>query len=109
VRAATGTDASRANCHPFASGTRLFMHNGQIGGYGRIRRRVEAMIDDRLYDGVLVVSEPCDDARGAWEPVDPDTALRIGPDLSVRATRFGAPVRAAPARTLAAPSPSPSH
>jgi len=25
------------------------MHNGQIGGYERIRRRVEAMIDDRHY------------------------------------------------------------
>jgi predicted glutamine amidotransferase len=50
VRAATGTDASRANCHPFGSGPRLFMHNGQIGGYARIRRRVEALIDDRTYD-----------------------------------------------------------
>ena len=33
VRAATGTATSRANCHPFAHGKWLFMHNGQIGGY----------------------------------------------------------------------------
>ena len=38
-----------ANCHPFAAGRHLFMHNGQIGGYDRIRRSVEAMIPDDLY------------------------------------------------------------
>ena len=26
------------------------MHNGQIGGYARIRRRLEAMIPDALYE-----------------------------------------------------------
>ncbi|MCB2055271.1 MAG: class II glutamine amidotransferase, partial [Geminicoccaceae bacterium] len=31
VRASTGTATSRANCHPFAFGRWLFMHNGQIG------------------------------------------------------------------------------
>jgi glutamine amidotransferase len=49
VRAATGTASTRANCHPFASGRWLFMHNGQIGGYGRIKRGLEAMIPDHLY------------------------------------------------------------
>jgi predicted glutamine amidotransferase len=49
VRASTGTATSRANCHPFAHGKWLFMHNGQIGGYDRLRRKLEAMIDDRYY------------------------------------------------------------
>lgn len=49
VRAATGTSTSRANCHPFAHGKFLFMHNGQIGGWPQMRRRVEAMIPDALY------------------------------------------------------------
>ena len=49
VRAATGTATSRANCHPFAHGKYLFMHNGQVGGWGSVRRRVEAMIPDELY------------------------------------------------------------
>jgi len=49
VRAATGTATTRANCHPYAVGRFLFMHNGQIGGYTRIRRRVEALIPDDLY------------------------------------------------------------
>jgi glutamine amidotransferase len=50
VRAATGTATMRANCHPFAQGRYLFMHNGQIGGYARIKRKLEAMLPDRYYD-----------------------------------------------------------
>ncbi len=49
VRASTGTATSRANCHPFAHGKWLFMHNGQIGGYERIRRKIEALVDDEYY------------------------------------------------------------
>lgn len=49
VRASTGTATSRANCHPFAHGAWMFMHNGQIGGYGRLRRSIEALIPDSLY------------------------------------------------------------
>jgi glutamine amidotransferase len=49
VRAATGTGTTRANCHPFTLGRFMFMHNGQIGGYRAIRRRVEALVPDELY------------------------------------------------------------
>ena len=50
VRASTGTSSTRPNCHPFAHGRWLFMHNGQIGGYLQLRRRLEALIPDRYYD-----------------------------------------------------------
>jgi predicted glutamine amidotransferase len=50
VRASTGTASSRPNCHPFGHGRWMFMHNGQIGGYQRLRRRLEAMIPDRYYN-----------------------------------------------------------
>ncbi|MEZ5823949.1 MAG: class II glutamine amidotransferase [Geminicoccaceae bacterium] len=53
VRASTGTATSRANCHPFASGRFLFMHNGQIGGYAGLRRKLEALLDDRYYSARL--------------------------------------------------------
>ncbi|WP_020186641.1 class II glutamine amidotransferase [Methylopila sp. 73B] len=49
VRASTGPATSRANCHPFAYGRWLFMHNGQIGGWPQMRRTVEGMIPDALY------------------------------------------------------------
>lgn len=49
VRAATSGGVSTTNCHPFAHGRHLFMHNGQIGDYAAKRRGVEAMIPDALY------------------------------------------------------------
>lgn len=49
VRAATGTATTRANCHPFAAGRFLFMHNGQVGSFQGVRRRIEALIPDEFY------------------------------------------------------------
>jgi glutamine amidotransferase len=49
VRAATGTPVTRPNCHPFACGRWMFMHNGFVGGWNRLRRQVEALIPDKLY------------------------------------------------------------
>jgi glutamine amidotransferase len=49
VRAATGTPTTRPNCHPFTHGKWMFMHNGQIGDWSLIRRKVEAMIPDAYY------------------------------------------------------------
>ena len=52
VRAATDGATSRANCHPFVSGRWSFMHNGQIGGFDRMRRRLETRLSDTAYDEV---------------------------------------------------------
>jgi glutamine amidotransferase len=49
VRASTGTATTRANCHPFGHGRHMFMHNGQVGDYHRVKRRIEEMIPDALY------------------------------------------------------------
>jgi predicted glutamine amidotransferase len=49
VRSATGTPTTRPNCHPFASGRWMFMHNGLIGNWTRVRRAIEALIPDHLY------------------------------------------------------------
>jgi glutamine amidotransferase len=49
VRASTGTPITRPNCHPFACGRWLFMHNGMIGNWGRLRRKVESLIPDDVY------------------------------------------------------------
>lgn len=49
VRAATAGGIARQNCHPFRHGRYLFMHNGQIGGYGQLRRTLESMLPDELY------------------------------------------------------------
>lgn len=49
VRAATTGGIARQNCHPFRHGRHLFMHNGQIGGYGQLRRPLEARLPDALF------------------------------------------------------------
>jgi predicted glutamine amidotransferase len=49
VRAATGTAVTRQNCHPFANGRWMFMHNGFIGSWNRLRRKVEGLIPDAYY------------------------------------------------------------
>jgi len=50
VRASTGTATSRANCHPFSYKNWLFMHNGQIGQYQKVRRALEARVHDSYYN-----------------------------------------------------------
>ncbi len=50
VRASTGTETSRLNCHPFSYDRWLFMHNGQIGQYEKCRRRLEALLADEYYE-----------------------------------------------------------
>jgi glutamine amidotransferase len=50
VRAATGGGTRRDNCHPFVFGNWSFMHNGQIAGFERLRRSMEAMLDDDLFN-----------------------------------------------------------
>lgn len=50
VRASTGTSTSVANCHPFAYQKWMFMHNGQIGGYEKVRRPLDALIKDEVYN-----------------------------------------------------------
>ncbi len=83
VRASTGTASTRANCHPFAVGSWLFMHNGQVGGYGRIKRRLEHEIPDDLFDHrtgttdseaffLLMMAQGLDtDATGRWSARSP--------------------------------------
>jgi predicted glutamine amidotransferase len=51
VRAASpGSDVNLANCHPFSYGRHLFMHNGNIGSFRRIRRRLLDGLGDEAYD-----------------------------------------------------------
>jgi len=49
VRAATHGATRRDNCHPFVHGRWSFMHNGQISGFERIRRRMEGLLSDDLF------------------------------------------------------------
>lgn len=51
VRAATvGGQSSRANCHPFSWNKYLFMHNGTLFEFARIRRELRRGLSDEAYD-----------------------------------------------------------
>ncbi|MEH6403489.1 MAG: class II glutamine amidotransferase [Sneathiella sp.] len=52
VRASTGAPNVFVNCHPFRSGEWLFMHNGQIGDYPRIRRELEGLLSEECYNAL---------------------------------------------------------
>lgn len=53
VRAASpGSDVNLANCHPFAYGDYLLMHNGRVGSFRKIRRRLLEDLTDEAFDVV---------------------------------------------------------
>ncbi len=49
VRSSTGAQVSRANCHPFVFGNWMFLHNGQIGDFERVRFELECSLPEALY------------------------------------------------------------
>ena len=49
VRATTGSPVSRSNCHPFAHGNWLFVHNGQIGGFEHLRHALDRHVAPEIY------------------------------------------------------------
>ncbi|MBM3517397.1 MAG: class II glutamine amidotransferase [Alphaproteobacteria bacterium] len=53
VRASTGTPTVRTNCHPFRHERWLFMHNGQIGDFERLRHELTVSIAPRYFNTLL--------------------------------------------------------
>jgi len=49
VRASTGAPNTFVNCHPFRVDHWLFMHNGQIGEFGKVRRLFDQMLSEKTY------------------------------------------------------------
>ncbi|HUA45215.1 MAG TPA: class II glutamine amidotransferase [Solirubrobacteraceae bacterium] len=49
IRAAIGSAVQQTNCHPFRHGRWLFMHNGFIADFPRVKRDLAMAVDDSLY------------------------------------------------------------
>ncbi|KAJ1817491.1 glutamine amidotransferase subunit [Coemansia sp. RSA 2599] len=50
VRATTGgTATSESNCHPWQYGNLMWMHNGNIGGFDRIKRKMQNFLREEIY------------------------------------------------------------
>ncbi|HEY5845980.1 MAG TPA: class II glutamine amidotransferase [Microlunatus sp.] len=52
IRSATGTPVQRSNCHPFRHANWLWMHNGMIRSFARIKRDLVLAVDPSLYPGI---------------------------------------------------------
>jgi predicted glutamine amidotransferase len=49
IRASTGTAVQQTNCHPFRYGRRLWVHNGLVNDFGRVKRELTLAVDESLY------------------------------------------------------------
>ena len=49
VRASTGSPVQRSNCHPFSHRKWLFVHNGLIGEYEKLRRDLAFSVSPELF------------------------------------------------------------
>lgn len=53
VRATSLATIQETNCHPFRYKQWLFLHNGQIAEFGKIRQPLMAMVDEKYFDNIL--------------------------------------------------------
>jgi predicted glutamine amidotransferase len=79
VRAAIGSPVQQSNCHPFRHDSVLFVHNGFIRDFHRIKRDVVLAVDPELYPQITGSTDSehlfylaltfglADDAHGALE------------------------------------------
>jgi predicted glutamine amidotransferase len=49
IRASTGSAVQQTNCHPFRHGRWMWMHNGAIADFHRIRRDLALAVDPELF------------------------------------------------------------
>ena len=53
IRAAIGSAVQQTNCHPFRHGPWLFMHNGFIDGFAKLKRDLVLAIDPSLFPQIM--------------------------------------------------------
>jgi predicted glutamine amidotransferase len=49
IRASTGTAVQQTNCHPFRYGRWLWVHNGLVKDFARLKRELTFAVDESLY------------------------------------------------------------
>jgi predicted glutamine amidotransferase len=49
IRASSGSPVQQTNCHPFRHGNWLFMHNGALGEFDKVKRDLMLAVDPELY------------------------------------------------------------
>ena len=88
VRAAyPGMPVSEQNCHPFAHGNYLFMHNGVIAGFLDIRRQLIDVMKDEAYNSVQSFHSDSAVSFGLFLHHLPDMNRRHSPEVMLRAVQ----------------------
>jgi predicted glutamine amidotransferase len=52
IRASTGTAVQQTNCHPFRYGRWLWVHNGLVRDFPRVKRELVLAVDESLYASI---------------------------------------------------------
>jgi predicted glutamine amidotransferase len=52
IRASTGTAVQQTNCHPFRHGRWLWIHNGLVRDFQRVKRELALAVDGSLYASI---------------------------------------------------------
>ena len=53
IRASSGTPVQQTNCHPFSHGRWLFMHNGVVHDFAKVKRDLVLQVDPSLYAHIV--------------------------------------------------------
>ncbi len=53
IRASSGTPVQQTNCHPFSHGRWLFMHNGVVHDFAKVKRDLVVQVDPSLYPNII--------------------------------------------------------
>eukprot|EP00878_Enallax_costatus_P011102 GHUV01011595.1.p1 GENE.GHUV01011595.1~~GHUV01011595.1.p1 ORF type:complete len:199 (+),score=36.82 GHUV01011595.1:379-975(+) len=86
VRAAyPGMPVSEQNCHPFHWGRYIWMHNGIVGGFSKIKRKLLEQLSDAAYNSVQSFHSDSAVSFAVFLNQLPDLVHQQSPDVLVTA------------------------
>lgn len=90
VRAAyPGMPVSEQNCHPFHWGRYIWMHNGVVGGFSKIKRKLLEQLSDAAYNSVQSYHSDSAVSFAVFLNQLPDVVHQQPPDVLVTAMQVG--------------------
>jgi predicted glutamine amidotransferase len=76
---------SEQNCHPFQWGRYLWMHNGVVGGFSKIKRRLLEQLSDAAYNSIQSFHSDSAVSFAVFLNHLPDLVQQQSPDVLVNA------------------------
>jgi predicted glutamine amidotransferase len=87
VRAASyASSVTELNCHPFRYGRYAFMHNGEVGGFSRVRRALVSGLSDDSF-GVIRGSTDSEHVFALFLDTLPQRDVRLEPEVLAQGLR----------------------